>query len=198
MLNQPTQPVGIVGYGAYVPRYRLPGGEISRIWNEELGGKSLPSHQSQSKLSGQKESGPIKEKAAPGLDEDTVTMSIEAARNALARAAGRSAAHPGRMGRQREPSICGQTDGHDCGRGDRRHTGHAGGGLAVRMQSRDRGDAGRHWIGGQRHGMLCAGDRHGYGAEPTGRRAGVHGGGRWRGDAVGCGRRVPWPSLNAA
>lgn len=86
MLNQPTQPVGIVGYGAYVPRYRLPGGEISRIWNEELGGKSLPSHQSQSKLSGQKESGPIKEKAAPGLDEDTVTMSIEAARNALARA----------------------------------------------------------------------------------------------------------------
>ena len=68
MLNQPTQPIGIAGYGAYVPRYRLPGHEISRVWTE---GNSA---------------GPIKEKAVPGMDEDTATMSIEAARNALARA----------------------------------------------------------------------------------------------------------------
>lgn len=68
MLNQPAKSVGIVGYGAYIPRYRLPGAEISRIWSE-----------------GSDES-PVKEKAVPGLDEDTVTMSIEAARNALARA----------------------------------------------------------------------------------------------------------------
>jgi hydroxymethylglutaryl-CoA synthase len=68
MLNQPLRAVGIVGYGAYVPRYRLPGSEISRVWTE---GHSLS---------------PVKEKAVPGLDEDTATMSVEAARNALARA----------------------------------------------------------------------------------------------------------------
>ena len=69
MLNQPIRSVGIVGYGAYVPRYRLPGIEISRVWTE-----------------GHSKS-PVREKAVPGLDEDTATMSIEAARNALARAA---------------------------------------------------------------------------------------------------------------
>ncbi len=64
----PARPVGIVGYGAYVPRYRLPAKEVARIWTDGEGGV------------------PIKEKAVPGLDEDVVTMSIEAARNALARA----------------------------------------------------------------------------------------------------------------
>lgn len=68
MLKQPSRQVGIVGYGAYVPRYRLPGKEISRVWT---GGTS---------------DSPVKEKSVPGLDEDTATMSIEAARNALARA----------------------------------------------------------------------------------------------------------------
>jgi hydroxymethylglutaryl-CoA synthase len=60
--------VGIVGYGAYVPRYRLPASEITRVWTGGLGG------------------GPIQEKSVPGLDEDVATMSIEAARNTLARA----------------------------------------------------------------------------------------------------------------
>lgn len=68
MLNQPIRPVGFVGYGAYIPRYRLPGAEISRVWTE---GNSKS---------------PVREKAVPGLDEDTATMSVEAARNALARA----------------------------------------------------------------------------------------------------------------
>lgn len=68
MWKQPLRPVGIIGYGAYVPRYRLPGSEISRVWTE---GNSAS---------------PVKEKAVPGLDEDTATMSVEAARNALARA----------------------------------------------------------------------------------------------------------------
>ncbi|GAB4328249.1 MAG: hydroxymethylglutaryl-CoA synthase [Phototrophicales bacterium] len=67
-LMRPDRQVGIVGYGAYVPRYRLPGTEVSRIWTNGLGGS------------------PIKEKAVAGLDEDVTTMSIEAARNALARA----------------------------------------------------------------------------------------------------------------
>jgi len=66
-LLRPKNPVGIVGYGAYVPQYRLPATEVSRIWRGGGGG-------------------PITEKAVAGLDEDVVTMSIEAARNALARA----------------------------------------------------------------------------------------------------------------
>jgi len=68
LLLKPTRPVGIIGYGAYVPRYRLPADEITRIWKGGKGG------------------GPVKEKAVPGPDEDVVTMSIEASRNALKRA----------------------------------------------------------------------------------------------------------------
>lgn len=67
---KPIRDVGIVGYGAYVPRYRLPAAEVARVWR------------------GGQDSLPIKEKAVPGLDEDVVTMSIEAARNALHRANG--------------------------------------------------------------------------------------------------------------
>jgi hydroxymethylglutaryl-CoA synthase len=65
---KPIREVGIVGYGAYVPRFRLPASEVARMWRGDDGGL------------------PIKEKAVPGLDEDVITMSIEAARNALARA----------------------------------------------------------------------------------------------------------------
>jgi hydroxymethylglutaryl-CoA synthase len=68
LLLKPSRPVGIVGYGAYVPRYRLPAKEVSRVWTGGTGGT------------------PIQEKAVPGPDEDTATMSIEAARNALSRA----------------------------------------------------------------------------------------------------------------
>jgi hydroxymethylglutaryl-CoA synthase len=67
---KPDRDVGIVGYGAYVPRYRLPATEVDRIWMDGQGGT------------------PIKEKSVPGPDEDVVTMSIEAARNAMARAGG--------------------------------------------------------------------------------------------------------------
>ncbi len=67
-LLKPSRPVGIVGYGAYVPRYRLPAKEVARVWTGGRGGL------------------PIKEKSVPGMDEDVVTMSIEAARNAMLRA----------------------------------------------------------------------------------------------------------------
>ncbi len=67
-LMKSDRPVGIVGYGAYVPRYRLPAAEVSRMWTGGEGGT------------------PIKEKAVSGLDEDVVTMSIEAARDTMARA----------------------------------------------------------------------------------------------------------------
>ncbi|NIS82642.1 MAG: hydroxymethylglutaryl-CoA synthase [Anaerolineales bacterium] len=65
---KPLQGVGIIGYGAYIPRYRLPAREVARVW--KAGSGSLP----------------VEEKAVAGLDEDVITMSIEAARNALARA----------------------------------------------------------------------------------------------------------------
>ena len=67
-LLKPVKPVGIVGYGAYVPRYRIAAKEIARVWTGKTSGL------------------PIKEKAVPGLDEDVITMSIEAARNAMLRA----------------------------------------------------------------------------------------------------------------
>jgi hydroxymethylglutaryl-CoA synthase len=69
ILLKPSRPIGIIGYGAYVPRYRLPAKEVARVW---VGGRT---------------SGlPIREKAVPGLDEDVITMSLEAVRNALKRA----------------------------------------------------------------------------------------------------------------
>ncbi len=67
-LLKPDREVGIIGYGAYVPRYRLPASEVARVWAGGQGGT------------------PITEKSVPGLDEDVVTMSIEAARNGLVRA----------------------------------------------------------------------------------------------------------------
>ena len=66
-LMRPQRAVGVSGYGAYIPMYRLPGTEIARVWSG--GGR-----------------GPVREKAVAGLDEDTVTIAIEAARNAIARA----------------------------------------------------------------------------------------------------------------
>lgn len=65
----PVLPVGVAGYGAYVPRFRLPAAEVARVWTGNTG-NSLA----------------VTEKAVAGLDEDVVTMSIEAARNAIARA----------------------------------------------------------------------------------------------------------------
>ena len=66
---RPDRSVGILGYGGYVPRYRIAGKEIARIWTDGQRGVPVPA------------------KSVPGPDEDTITMSIEAARNALARAA---------------------------------------------------------------------------------------------------------------
>jgi hydroxymethylglutaryl-CoA synthase len=65
---KPIRKVGMIGYGAYIPRYRLPAREVARVWKGDASG------------------GPKGEKAVAGLDEDVITMSIEAARNALARA----------------------------------------------------------------------------------------------------------------
>lgn len=64
--------VGIVGYGAYVPRFRIRAEEIAKVW----GGN----------VAAIKEGLLVEEKSVPDEDEDTITISVQAARNALARA----------------------------------------------------------------------------------------------------------------
>ena len=59
----------IVGYGAYVPKYRIKAEEIARMWGKE------PS----SITSGLN----VFEKSVPSIDEDTATISVEAARRAV-------------------------------------------------------------------------------------------------------------------
>ena len=61
-----VKPVGIIGYGAYVPMYRLQASEINRVW----GGFGVP----------------VEEKSVVAVDEDTITISVEAAKQAVRRA----------------------------------------------------------------------------------------------------------------
>lgn len=64
--------IGIVSYGTYVPKYRIKAEEIARIWGEngEVISKGLG----------------IQQKSVPYLDEDTATIAVEAAREAVYRA----------------------------------------------------------------------------------------------------------------
>ncbi len=64
--------VGIIGYGAHIPRRRIKVEEIAKVW-----GADAPSY---------KKGLELQQKSVPGLDEDTITLSVEAARSALARA----------------------------------------------------------------------------------------------------------------
>ncbi|MBI4089622.1 MAG: hydroxymethylglutaryl-CoA synthase [Candidatus Levybacteria bacterium] len=60
---------GIVGYGTYVPKYRLKIADIAEVW-----GKKAVEIESGLRIA---------EKAVPGFDEDAVTMGVEAARKAI-------------------------------------------------------------------------------------------------------------------
>jgi hydroxymethylglutaryl-CoA synthase len=64
---------GIVSYGAYVPRYRITPAEIGRVWgiDGEAMGQGLN----------------VIRKSVPSPDEDTITISTESLRTALARGA---------------------------------------------------------------------------------------------------------------
>jgi len=64
--------VGIVGYGACVPRHRIKLEEIAKVW-----GADAPSY---------KRGLLLREKSVPTPDQDTITLSVEAARHALKRA----------------------------------------------------------------------------------------------------------------
>ncbi len=63
---------GIVGYGSYIPRLRIRVEEIAKVWGQDA------AHIKKGLL--------VEEKSVPDADEDTITISVEAARNAIARA----------------------------------------------------------------------------------------------------------------
>jgi hydroxymethylglutaryl-CoA synthase len=60
---------GIVGYGAYVPTFRIKPADIAKVWGEDPNRitKGLG----------------LEEKSVPDLDEDAATMAVEASKNAL-------------------------------------------------------------------------------------------------------------------
>lgn len=65
---RPSREVGILGYGVYIPLYRIRGEDIARVWRRA------------------KERVPIQEKSVPGPDEDSLTLAVEASKNAIKRA----------------------------------------------------------------------------------------------------------------
>ncbi|MCI4364255.1 MAG: hydroxymethylglutaryl-CoA synthase [Thermoplasmata archaeon] len=62
---------GIVSYGAYVPRYRITPTEIGKVWGVDGAGMGVALN--------------VHRKSVPSPDEDTITISTEALRVALAR-----------------------------------------------------------------------------------------------------------------
>lgn len=64
--------VGIIGYGTQIPRYRIKVEEIAKVWGADA--EAL------------KRGLILNEKSVPAPDEDCATLSVGAARNALARA----------------------------------------------------------------------------------------------------------------
>ena len=63
--------VGIITYGAYIPRFRIKTEEIARVWGAN--GAEIAAGLG------------VREKAVPDLDEDTLTISVNATRFALER-----------------------------------------------------------------------------------------------------------------
>ncbi len=61
--------VGIVGYGAHIPRMRIKVEEIARVWNKD--GAKISAGLG------------VKEKAVAAIDEDSCTLAVEAARKAV-------------------------------------------------------------------------------------------------------------------
>ncbi len=69
---KPSREVGIVGWGVYVPQWRITSEELARGWGREWKRYAAGIM--------------VEEKSLPGLDEDTFTIAYEASINALKRA----------------------------------------------------------------------------------------------------------------
>ncbi len=69
---KPSREVGIVGWGVYVPQWRITSEELARGWGREWKRYAAGIM--------------VEEKSLPGLDEDTFTIAYEASVNALKRA----------------------------------------------------------------------------------------------------------------
>jgi hydroxymethylglutaryl-CoA synthase len=63
--------VGIVSYGAYIPKFRIKVEDIARVWGDDADILSAGLM--------------VYEKSVPDLDEDTATIAVEAARSAVSR-----------------------------------------------------------------------------------------------------------------
>ena len=63
--------VGIIGYGSYIPKFRIKAEQIAHQWGKDAVAI--------------KRGLMLQEKSVPGLDEDTITISVAAAKNALKR-----------------------------------------------------------------------------------------------------------------
>ena len=63
--------VGIVSYGAHIPRFRIKTGDIAKAWGKDPKGMATGLG--------------IIEKSVPSVDQDVATISVEAARSALVR-----------------------------------------------------------------------------------------------------------------
>ena len=61
--------IGIISYGASIPRFRIKAEDIASVWGKDGAAISKGLY--------------IFEKSVPGVDQDTATISVEAARNAL-------------------------------------------------------------------------------------------------------------------
>jgi len=72
LIMKPLRKVGILGWGAYIPRYRLKIQELANVWSESKERFELNLG--------------VSEKAVAGPDEDTTTIATEAVKNAIARA----------------------------------------------------------------------------------------------------------------
>jgi len=75
VLMIPQKSIGIYGWGAYIPRFRISDQEIAKLWR----GGTIDNDDMNYAT-------PIEEKAVAYMDEDVITMSIEAGKNALIRA----------------------------------------------------------------------------------------------------------------
>ena len=101
--------VGIITYGVYIPRYRIKVEEIARVWGANA--KDITGGLG------------VFEKSVPDLDEDTATIAVEAARNALKQER-QSRQHWRRVRGQRIAPLRSKTNSLHGGGGDRRNAPH--------------------------------------------------------------------------